>query len=611
MYKIFLLTILCFSTLYAQQKKFLVTLPSVYNSVLYDVTQNYNQSITAVGFANRYKTRQGSKTYTSAFEYLADNSQNLYGKKTFLITLNTKSATQTQSDFAKIKRFNEGVSVIKTPQNGYFIGGYTFDGDLYVAKLDPFGKVITSKIFGTKNYDRMNKLIPLSDGGVLAVGNSTTSRDLYDPLFKTGLGLNDIFLTRFNQDGTILWSKKYGTEYDDRGIDATEAYDGSIVVIASTTYHKNHDVTLMRIGENGNKIWLHHYKEHKLLMPKRVITLKDNTFLASLVEQDEIGKKQIRLIRFDLQQNIQKDITLNTYYASELNDIKEYANGSIIGVGLTKDRYNTDALVMVLDENLEILCQEHFGGENYDIFNGVSILRNSDAFAVGYTYPDGMQTQHIYMAKIKPNCLLATIEPQKETTDKKPKYYQLHPYSNTKTAHNYYQINPSDNRTKTKPQGSIYDKLLTAFSKEIQNKQIVISKNCTITLTSPTLLFKQGSFTLTTKQKYFLTPFSKKLTQFLSQNLNQIKTLEIIGHTSSEWQKTTDATSTYNLNMQLSLKRSFSVSRFIYATQNSNGQKILKQLLKDSGYSYAKLIKKDAVEDAKESRRVVFRIITN
>jgi len=494
--------------------------------------------------------------------------------------MDTDNAAIIFEKFAKIKAFNKAVSVLKTPQNGYFLGGYTFDGSLLIAKLDANANVIFVRKFGTKNYDRMNRLIALSDGGVLAVGSSTTSRDLFDPMFRTGLGLNDIFLTRFDADGHMLWSKKYGTEHDDRGIDAVEAYDGSILVIAATTYEKHHDVTLMRIGENGDKIWLKHYQKDLLLTPKRIIRLNDENFVAVLAQQDSVGKRQICFIKFDLQKNVLLDTKLDTYYESELNDIREFSNGTYIAVGKTKDRYNTDALVMVLDENLQLLCQNHFGNENYDTFNALEILQNSQTVAVGVTTPKNSQIKKMLIAKIKPDCTLAKLQqqPKKETS--------------------------LSNRQK------LYKELQKLFKAEIEAAAITLSPTLSITLSGKNLLFAPKEYHLSNKQKKFLKPFTKKLLDFLQKHKEEIAALEIAGHTSSEWESAKTLKNRYNNNMNLSLKRSYSVSRFLIETQNKNNIQLLSKLLKDSGYSFAKRIKnKDGSEQKERSRRVVFFIV--
>ncbi len=569
---------LLFLALFAKQRDFSLTIEKPFDSVLYDVTQNYDNTVTAVGFSNRYKQTKKHKVYTNPFDYLADTSENLFGKKSMLVNI-SNDGTIRYEKFAKIPDFNEAVSVLKTPQNGYFIGGYTFNGSLLFAKLDENANTLFVKKFGTKNYDRMNALVKLSDGGVLAVGSSTTSRDLYDPMFRTGLGLNDIFLTRFDANGRMLWSKKYGTQYDDSAVDAAEASDGSILILAATTHDKHHDITLMRIGENGNKIWLKHFELDTLLTPKRLIRLRNGNFLASVTQKDALGKKQIRLIKFDLQKNLLLDKTINTYYESELNDIKEYSNGNLIGVGATKDRYNTDAYVTVLDENFDMLCQEHFGKENYDLFNGVTILRDSDAMAVGLTTPEGSQVKHMYIAKIQPDCTLAKLSSKPAKVSHKAKL-------------------------------DLYKELNTLFAKEIANKEIEIDRNLGITLTAPALLFKAGQSELDKKQKHFLDHFCKKLIPFLQKHKESIATLEIIGHTSSEWESVNRFDERYLNNMDLSLKRAYNTTRYLFKRLDPKTQKMFSQMLKNSGYSFAKKMTFDKKEDRKRSRRIVFGIVT-
>ena len=336
MKKIILFTLIIFSSLYSNTSDFSVIVNKPFDDALFDVTEDYDRTISAVGFSKEFNQNSNSnRAYTDAFEYLSSIS-NKHGSQIHLLTVNNQ-AKIILSKATKLSKFTKAVALAKTPTNGYFIGGYTLEGDLLILKVDSNGNIIFNKTFGTKNYDRMNNLILLSDGGVLAVGSSVTSRSTHDNIFETGLGKSDIYLTRFSKDGTKLWSKKYGTDNDDSGIDAAEAQDGSIVIVSTTSYEKNKDVTLMRITENGNRMWLKHYKSENLVTPRKIIKLRDNNFLVSLSEYDNMQKEQIRLIKFDLYKNVLIDKKIFTTYPSTLNDIKEFSNGSIIGVGYVKD----------------------------------------------------------------------------------------------------------------------------------------------------------------------------------------------------------------------------------------------------------------------------------
>lgn len=252
--RIFIFLSLLLSCIYAKDADFSVILKKPFNNALFDITQDYDGQISAVGFSKEYKNTSNSQnnTYTNAFDYLASIAD-AHGPQMHLIKIDNY-ADITLSKATNMSRFSEAIALVKTPSNGYFVGGHTMEGSLVVLKLDSNANIIFNKTFGTKNFDKMSNLIKLSDGGILAIGSSTTSRSINDNLFETGLGLNDIYLARFSKEGRILWSKKYGTEYDDVGVDAVEANDGSILVLSTTSYDKHRDVTMMRLSENGDKI---------------------------------------------------------------------------------------------------------------------------------------------------------------------------------------------------------------------------------------------------------------------------------------------------------------------------------------------------------------------
>jgi outer membrane protein OmpA-like peptidoglycan-associated protein len=345
----------------------------------------------------------------------------------------------------------------------------------------------------------------------------------------------------------------------------------------------------MRCEQNGNKIWLKRYKTNYYSTAKKILRLRDNNFIISLTQRDDMGADVIRLVKFDLHRNILYDKTISTNYSSALNDIKEYSNSLIIGVGYVKDRYNTDGLVMVLDNSLDMLCQEHFGGENYDVFNGVKILNNSNAIVVGGTTPKNIQSIKMWFAEVTPECKLVKIQ------DKKVKKAQK-------------QISFSS-QYKQYENLSYYDELVNLFKRDINSKKISISKDLSINFIDNSLLFNVAQYKLTNAQKRYLKQFSKKLIKFLKRHKNNIKEIEIIGHTSSRWGNSSSFSQKYLKNKNLSLKRAYSVSSFIFNNQDLETKKMLASLFKDSGYGFAKKITQNDKEDFKNSRRVVIKII--
>jgi len=543
-----------------------------FNAGLFDITEDYDRSISAVGFSKEFtQASHTSRTYTNAFDYLASVSRK-HGSQMTLLKVDTQ-AKILLSKVAKLSQFNKAVSIIKTPTNGYFIGGYTLDGSLLVAKLNENGNIIYTKTFGTKNYDKMNALIKLKDGGLLAVGSSFTSRDAQDNIFQTGLGNNDIFITKFTKNGQILWSKKYGTQYDDKGIDAAQAEDGSIIILSSTTSEQTQDVSFMRLTENGDKLRLNnfitHAKDKNLVIPKKIIKLRDNTFLVSLIEYNQVKKEHIRLVKIDLHTDILLDKNIETTYPSGLNDIKEFSNGTLMGVGYVRDKENTDGLAMLLDSHLSMLKQEHYGDKSYDVFNALTILHNSKVAVAGIHTDDDAQEGNMWIVKLNHDATLTQLSTQSS---------------------NFYTV------------------LCKLFDKEIKNKTVTIKEDLTIEFSKEALYFQVGKCALNTQQKEFLAQFNKKLLNFLYANRENISALEINGHTSSEW-KNANFTDKYLNNENLSMKRSFSVIEAMFRSQSSAMQHWLSKVIKGSGLSFSKKVVLNNIEDKKKSRSVTFKII--
>ena len=559
------------SILFAKGSDYSLVIDKPFNNQLLNITQDYDRCLTAIGFVKKYKTQSTKPaSYTNPFEYLKSVNDSTYG--THMQLIKTDDGANIILDKSNLlSGFSKAVSLVKTPSNGYYIGGHSMDGQLILLKLDSNAKTLFKKTFGTKNNDTLSNIIKLNDGGVLAIGSSTTSRSSHDPLFQTGLGLSDIFITRFTKNGHKLWSKKYGTQNDDVGIDAVEAQDGSIIIVSQELEADNKNMSLMRIDENGNKVWIKKYTDSNSVKPRKIIKLRDNNFLLSVSYLDELHKEQIKLIKFDILSNILYDKNVFTKYPSVLLDIKEFSDGGIVGAGFIKDRFNTDGLVMALDSRLNMLYQDHFGGANYDILNSITILNNSQIAVAGLFTNENSQESNMWILKLNRDATIAQV---------------------ASTTHD------------------IYEKIVQSFSDEISKNIIKIKKDLTVELLDKRLLFEVSQYELNKTQKIFLEKFSNKLVALLYKYKSQINSLEVNGHTSSEWGNV-NFTKNYLNNEKLSMNRAYSTMSFIFNNQNDKLQKYLSKIFKGSGYGFSKKIMLDDLEFKAKSRRVSFKIILN
>lgn len=116
-------------------KEFSVIIDKPFNEALFDITQDYDRSISAVGFTKEYtSSNTHNTTYTNAFDYLASLSDS-YGSQISLLKVDN-NANVLIDKANKMPQFSEAIALVKTPTNGYFVGGYTLDGSLIILKLD-------------------------------------------------------------------------------------------------------------------------------------------------------------------------------------------------------------------------------------------------------------------------------------------------------------------------------------------------------------------------------------------------------------------------------------------------------------------------------------------
>ncbi len=142
-----------------------------------------------------------------------------------------------------IARTDDGGLLIVGDSNS-FGNGYK---DVYVAKLDQNGKMISSHVIGGEKEDSAQALTRTADGSMMLVGYRETERS----------GDTDFFVMKLDQNGKKIWAKTYGEDHADRlnGVAATA--DGGIVATGSTRSYKSAqtDMSVMKLDRDGNIVW--------------------------------------------------------------------------------------------------------------------------------------------------------------------------------------------------------------------------------------------------------------------------------------------------------------------------------------------------------------------
>lgn len=144
------------------------------------------------------------------------------------------------------------MAVLAAKDGGYLLGGISQSlgkggGDAWVVKTSANGTVLWSKNYGSAVEDRVNSIVQTPDGGYILAG------------YING-GQGDAWLMKIDSLGNTVWEKNYGVPGDDSFLKIRQVSDGSYLVIGYTylsdyTTGNWFDGRVVKIAPDGSIIW--------------------------------------------------------------------------------------------------------------------------------------------------------------------------------------------------------------------------------------------------------------------------------------------------------------------------------------------------------------------
>ncbi|MBK8549509.1 MAG: hypothetical protein IPL53_00060 [Ignavibacteria bacterium] len=120
-------------------------------------------------------------------------------------------------------------SSIQTTYEGFVFSGNTNSfgaglSDIYVTKVDIAGNVVWTKTIGGTEADNAASIIQSSDGGLVLTGSTSSF----------GAGLSDLVIAKLNTNGTLIWFKTIGGVNSEIGSSICRTADGGFVITGNT-----------------------------------------------------------------------------------------------------------------------------------------------------------------------------------------------------------------------------------------------------------------------------------------------------------------------------------------------------------------------------------------
>lgn len=147
-----------------------------------------------------------------------------------------------------------GLNLAVTPDSGFVVCGYIShpaDPNGYVVRFTRNGNLLWAKAFGGDQRELFHSIVPANNGGYILAGY------VADTLLTYGYML---LLAKMDDNGTLLWQKAYGGQYDDRITAITKTKDGNYCGLAYSVVDTNvvytaHDI-LFKFDEQGDMLWM-------------------------------------------------------------------------------------------------------------------------------------------------------------------------------------------------------------------------------------------------------------------------------------------------------------------------------------------------------------------
>jgi len=211
----------------------------------------------------------------------------LYGKTnsfgsgdldTYLTELGSTVATVKTSWVVGDSLKEEGQALVEAKDTSGFVGaGFTNsfgagNYDVYVVKHRYNGTVAWTKVFGGSNLDKAYDIQTTTDGGYIVTGETKSF----------GNGQSDVYLLKLNSNGTLAWSKTYGTPVNDIGYSVKQILGGGYIITGYTQMNdlllNKKNIYLIQTDGSGNKVWSYAYGGSDDEEGRSVVQLSDSSY---------------------------------------------------------------------------------------------------------------------------------------------------------------------------------------------------------------------------------------------------------------------------------------------------------------------------------------------
>lgn len=281
------------------------------------------------------------------------------------------------------------------PDNTFYFTGssssYSSDGsfDVFYGLMDDQGNVIWSKRISHNGMEQSRKIIMTSDGGFLLTGISDSFNDNGDV---------DYFLLKGDSNGVTNWFRVVGSsEYEVSVSCAEDIINGGYYVWGhcSGEFTEQYDALLSKFDQNGTLIWSKTYSANANELAWDMLILQDGgIILCGDTGSQGAGFTDIYLIEVDSNGEVQWASTYGAYSNDHGTNITKLDNDMMAITGLSSSfgSGGLDMMLLSLDRSGNMKVNGAYGGDNKEVSfeaihtqdHGLAMCGYSRSFGEGF-----------------------------------------------------------------------------------------------------------------------------------------------------------------------------------------------------------------------------------
>jgi hypothetical protein len=278
--------------------------------------------------------------------------------------------------------------------DGYIVAGTTSAGDygsydMFMTKIDLDGNVIWQRSYGTSAWDICNDVEVTSNGFAL-VGVSYANNE------------GDAFVIRTDFNGDTLWTKLFGgTLFDEARGGLVSGDDALIVTGATDLTSENSDAFVTRFDPNGVQDWFRTFGGDSLDYFQSAAETFDGGFACSGGTNSYSNVKQILLVKVDANGDSLWQQEFGSMGDSEGSEIMVNLNGdfAIASYNSYANAGGKDMVLFIASSNGTFLLGKNYGGLGDEVGASLVVLADGGYVVAGTADDYGPGIRSIYVVR--------------------------------------------------------------------------------------------------------------------------------------------------------------------------------------------------------------------